>query len=55
MAIVQSPDFLEGTFPSSGFRVPVTLLRTNACSPLARNALAGDADKRALIEFLRTS
>jgi hypothetical protein len=40
LAIVQSPDFLEDNFLSSEFRVPVTLLRTNACSPLARNALA---------------
>ena len=38
-AIVQSPDFLTDNYLSSEFRVPLTLLRTNACSPLARNAL----------------
>ena len=38
--IVQSPDFLKDNYLSSEFRVPVTLLQTNACSPLARNALA---------------
>jgi hypothetical protein len=40
--IVRSPDFLKDNFLSSEFRVPVTLLQTNACSPLARNALAGN-------------
>jgi hypothetical protein len=38
--IVQSPDFLKDNYLSSEFRVPVTLLQTNACSPLGRNALA---------------
>ena len=38
--IVQSPGFLKDNYLSSEFRVPVTLLQTNACSPLARNALA---------------
>jgi hypothetical protein len=37
--IVLAPDFLEGNFLSTDRRVPVTLLETNACSPLATNAL----------------
>ena len=41
-AIVHAPDFLDGNYMSADFRVPVTLLRTNACSPLATNALAGN-------------
>jgi hypothetical protein len=40
--IVLAPDFLEGNYLSSELRVPVTLLQTNACSPLATNALAGN-------------
>jgi hypothetical protein len=40
--IVERPDFLEHNFLSSELRVPVTLLQTNACSPLATNALAGN-------------
>lgn len=40
--IVQAPDFLQGNYLSSDARIPVTLLRTNACSPLATNALAGN-------------
>jgi hypothetical protein len=40
--IVQSPDFLKDNYLSTEFRVPVTLLKTNACSPLARNALANN-------------
>jgi len=40
--IVLAPDFLEGNFLSTEARVPVTLLETNACSPLATNALAGN-------------
>jgi hypothetical protein len=40
--IVKSADFLEGNYLSTEFRVPVTLLQTNACSPLARNALANN-------------
>ncbi|HET7883142.1 MAG TPA: hypothetical protein VFL55_19815, partial [Acetobacteraceae bacterium] len=39
-AIVSAPDFLDGNFLSTEARVPVTLLQTNACSPLATNALA---------------
>jgi hypothetical protein len=41
-AIVQAPDFLQGNYLSTDLRVPVTLLQTNACSPLATNALAGN-------------
>jgi hypothetical protein len=40
--IVQAADFLDGNYLSSELRVPVTLLQTNACSPLATNALAGN-------------
>ena len=40
--IVQVPDFLQGNYLSTEARIPVTLLRTNACSPLATNALAGN-------------
>lgn len=42
VSIVQDPDFLKDNYLSSEFRVPATLLQTNACSPLARNALAGN-------------
>jgi len=38
-AIVQAPDFLSNNYLSTDARIPVTLLRTNACSPLATNAL----------------
>ena len=38
-AIVDAPDFLDDNFLSAEFRVPVTLLQTNACSPLASNAI----------------
>lgn len=41
-AIVQAPDFLDGNYLSSEARIPVTLLQTNACSPLATNALRGN-------------
>ena len=40
--IVKAPDFLDGNYLSTEARVPVTLLRTNACSPLATNALGGN-------------
>ena len=40
--IVQAPDFLEGNYLSTDARIPVTLLRTNVCSPLATNALGGN-------------
>jgi hypothetical protein len=37
--IVATPDFLDGNYLSTDVRIPVTLLRTNICSPLATNAL----------------
>ncbi|HET6855376.1 MAG TPA: hypothetical protein VFH46_23965 [Pyrinomonadaceae bacterium] len=37
--IVMAPDFLDGNYLSAEHRVPVTLLQTNACSPLATNAI----------------
>jgi len=40
--IVQKPDFVDNNYLSSDGRIPVTLLRTNACSPLATNALGGN-------------
>ena len=40
--IVNMPDFLDDNFLSTEVRVPVTLLQTNACSPLATNAIAGN-------------
>ena len=40
--IVPRADFLDGNYLSTELRVPVTLLQTNACSPLATNALAGN-------------
>jgi hypothetical protein len=40
--IVARPDFLEANYLSTEARVPVTLLRTNACSPLATNAIRGN-------------
>jgi hypothetical protein len=40
--IVLADDFLAGNYLSTEVRVPVTLLETNACSPLATNALGGD-------------
>ena len=41
-AKVLEPDFLVGNYLSTEARIPVTLLRTNICSPLATNALAGN-------------
>lgn len=41
-AIVRRPDFLQDNYLSTDARVPVSLLRTNLCSPLATNALAGN-------------
>ena len=38
--IVMKADFLQDNYLSSEFRVPVTVLQTNACSPLATNAIA---------------
>ena len=40
--IVKQPDFLDHNYLSSELRIPVTLLQTNACSPLATNALGGN-------------
>ena len=40
--IVKADDFLDDNFLSNDLRVPVTLLQTNACSPLATNAIAGN-------------
>ncbi|MEJ0037759.1 MAG: hypothetical protein WDO68_17075 [Gammaproteobacteria bacterium] len=40
--IVAAPDFLENNYLSTEMRVPVTLLQTNACSPLATNAIEGN-------------
>ena len=40
--IVLDKDFLEGNLLSNELRVPVTLLETNACSPLATNAIGGN-------------
>lgn len=39
--IVRDPDYSKNNYFSSEVRIPVTLLRTNACSPLASNAIAG--------------
>ncbi len=40
--MADDPDFLVNNYLSSELRVPVTLLKTNACSPLATNAIAGN-------------
>jgi hypothetical protein len=40
--IVHQKDFLKDNYLSTELRVPVTLLQTNACSPLATNAIAGN-------------
>ena len=40
--IVLADDFLDGNYLSNDVRVPVTLLQTNACSPLATNAIGGN-------------
>jgi choline dehydrogenase-like flavoprotein len=40
--IVLRDDFLDNNFLSTDARVPLTLLRTNACSPLATNGLGGN-------------
>ena len=41
-AIVAAPDFRDGNYLSTDVRIPATLLRTNACSPLASNAIGGN-------------
>jgi hypothetical protein len=38
-SIVLADDFLDGNYLSAELRVPLTLLHTNACSPLATNAI----------------
>jgi hypothetical protein len=38
-AIASAPDFTQDNYMAAEFRVPVTLLQTNACSPLATNAI----------------
>src|SRR6202000_2011623 len=40
--MVLAPDFLDSNYLSTDLRVPITLLQTNACSPLATNAIAGN-------------
>ena len=40
--IVEADDFLDDNFLSTDARVPVTLLQTSACSPLATNAIANN-------------
>ena len=40
--IVSAGDFLKDNYLSTELRVPVTLLETNACSPLASNAIEGN-------------
>jgi hypothetical protein len=40
--IVLAKDFLADNYLSTELRVPTTLLETNACSPLATNALEGN-------------
>ncbi len=37
--IVLAPDFLDNNYLSNDMRIPVTLLQTNACSPLATNSI----------------
>lgn len=38
-AIASAADFTKDNYMAAEFRVPVTLLQTNACSPLATNAI----------------
>jgi hypothetical protein len=40
--VVLRDDFLKDNFLSTDLRVPVTLLKNNACAPLATNAIAGN-------------
>lgn len=40
--MVHQKDFLKDNYLSTELRVPVTLLQTNACSPLATNAIGGN-------------
>jgi hypothetical protein len=41
-SVVTADDFLADNFLSTDLRIPVTLLETNACSPLATNAIGGN-------------
>jgi mono/diheme cytochrome c family protein len=41
-AEVAKPDFLADNYLSTDARIPVTLLRTNMCSPLATNGIRGN-------------
>jgi hypothetical protein len=41
-ALVKADDFLDDNFLSTDMRVPVTLLETNMCSPLATNGIRGN-------------
>jgi hypothetical protein len=41
-SIVLADDFLTANYLSNDLRVPLTLLKTNACSPLATNAIGGN-------------
>ena len=41
-AMVMADDFLTDNYLSTDRRIPVTLLQTNACSPLATNAIGGN-------------
>jgi hypothetical protein len=40
--LVHAPDFLDNNALTTDVRIPVTLLQTNACSPLATNSLANN-------------
>src|SRR6516225_4723077 len=40
--IVNASDFLDNNYLLNDMRIPVTLLQTNACAPLATNAIAGN-------------
>ena len=40
--IVLADDFLNDNYLSTELRVPCTLMQTNACSPIATNAIAGN-------------
>ena len=40
--IVMADDFLDANYLSNELRIPVTLLETNACGPLATNAIEND-------------
>ena len=48
-------DFLDGNFLSNDGRVPVTLLQTNACSPLATNAIGKQYLGQFLLRFVQAA